>query len=55
MNGILQCESHLEMKWHLIVAADRSKHRYPRLVMTWTPVGRAQSGRNMGGSTYELQ
>jgi hypothetical protein len=41
MNGILQSESHLEMRWHLIVAAERSKHRYPRLVMTWTSVDRA--------------
>lgn len=54
MNGIMQSELHLEMRWSSIVAADWSKPQYPRLVMSWTSVSRSQSGWSMGGSAYEL-
>jgi hypothetical protein len=49
MNGIMHSESHLEMKWRSNVAADRSKHQFPQLVMQWISIGRMQSGLKMGG------
>jgi hypothetical protein len=48
MNGIMHSESHLEMKWRFIGAADRSKHQLPQVVMQWISIGRMQSGLKMG-------
>jgi hypothetical protein len=49
MNGILHSQSHLEMKWRFMVAADESKRQLPQLVLQWVSIGRMQSELSQGG------
>jgi len=54
MNGESRTESRLEMTWHSIVEAGKSKRQCPQLVMKWIAIASVHSRLSMWGNEHEL-